>query len=590
MADINIHQQFPFSAVTGQVEFKKALILVAINPAIGGVLISGPRGSAKSTLARGLSDILPTSKSEAAFVNLPLGASEDRVLGTLDLQRVLNEKQVSFKEGLLAKAHEGVLYVDEVNLLNDALVDILLDVAASGINRIERDGISHEHPSKFMLLGTMNPDEGELRPQLQDRFGLAVELNNELSIQQRVEIVERREAFDTNNQAFTEQCLDEQQSLKKQITEAKKKLLSISCAPHIRIEIAKRCHEGGVDGLRGDIVMYRAALAHCAWAQRSTIEIEDVEAVQDLVLNHRRKNLGNNSGTPPNEQVPPNFQRPNSPSSNVNSPSANTTNKSEPESDETEQADAGSWGSMAPQFQLTERLSNAPAIIQPLLKSKSPADHMLSHLNSIMSKIKGNTSAGFKKGERHNLKPSWFKTVLDSPFQWPPEKISWQKKQQGLDRVHLILIDTSASTLSGNQFSKAKGLILEVAKQAYLKREQLAIIEFGNDQVTEVIPKLQAPKDIESILDGLSAGGGTPLRQALEVTQSIIKKWKQSQPNLLVRNYLVTDGRTTDSMQGINLLDETVVVDIERSSVKRGRSQQIADTINAGYFNLAQAF
>ena len=152
------------------------------------------------------------------------------------------------------------------------------------------------------------------------------------------------------------------------------------------------------------------------------------------------------------------------------------------------------------------------------------------------------------------------------------------------------MIDTSASTLSWNQFSKAKGLILEVAKQAYLKREQLAIIEFGNDQVTEIMPKLQAPKDIESILDGLSAGGGTPMRQALEVTQSIIKKWKQSQPNLLVRNYLVTDGRTTDSMQGINLLDETVVVDIERSSVKRGRGQQIADTINAGYFNLAQAF
>lgn len=583
-------QQFPFNAVTGQTEFKKALILVAINPAIGGVLISGPRGCAKSTLARGLSDILPRSQGEANFVNLPLGASEDRVLGTLDLQRVLNEKKVSFKEGLLAKAHDGVLYIDEVNLLSDALVDVLLDVAASGVNRIERDGISHEHPSKFMLLGTMNPDEGELRPQLQDRFGLAVKLNDELSIQQRVEIVERREAFDTNSQAFTAEWLNEQNKLKYQITEATQRLSSILCASHIRIEIAQRCHEAGVDGLRGDIIMYRAALAHCAWAQRSTIEILDIDAVQELVLSHRRKSPSNNSGVPPNNQTTPSFQPPNSPSPNFTSPSSSSSDKVEPESNEKEQADSGSWGSMAPQLQLTEKLPDANNVIQRLLKSKPSAIHALSHLNSIVSKIKGNTSSGFRKDERDSSKPNWFQTVLNAPFQWPPEKIKWHKKQLGLARVHLIIIDTSASTLSANQFSKAKGLILEIAKQAYLKREQLAIMEFGNDQVTEVMPKLQAPKDIESILDTLTAGGGTPMRQALETAQIMIKKWKQSQSGLLVRNYLITDGRTTESMQGIKLGDETIVVDIEQSSVKRGRGQNIANTINAGYFNLTQAF
>ena len=579
-------QQFPFSAVTGQVEFKKALILTAINPAIGGVLISGPRGCAKSTLARALSDILPSPHSKPAFVNLPLGASEDRVLGTLDLQRVLNEKHVSFKEGLLAKAHDGVLYVDEVNLLNDALVDVLLDVAASGVNRVERDGISHEHPASFMLLGTMNPDEGELRPQLQDRFGLAVELNDKLSIEQRVEIVERREAFEQNPQGFTANWLADQQGLKHKIQIAKNALPSILCPSNIKTEIAKRCHDAGVDGLRGDIIMYRAAVAHCAWLNRGTVEVEDLNAVQELVLSHRRKNTENNSSAPPSNQPPSNFQAPNKQRSKQDSPPVHSSAaKYEGE----QQPESGSWGSMSPQLQATEKLSTKAAI-EPLVKSASSINAFMTYVNQITSKVKGKTSNGARVGERTKRKVNWYQTVLNNPFKWPPQDIKWRKQGQGLSRVHLILIDTSASTLSANQFSKAKGLILEIAKQAYLKREQLAIVSFGNEKVSEIMPKLQAPKNIENLLDELSAGGGTPMRQVLQSTKTKIKKWKRSQTNLLVRNYLITDGRTTDSMQGIKLDDETVVVDIEQGNVKRGRCQEIAQTINAGYFNLAQAF
>lgn len=171
---------YPFCAVAGQHEFKLALILNAINPAIGGVLVSGPRGCAKSTLARGITDILPDAHD---LVTLPLGASEEMLVGTLDLQQVLAEQKVTFNPGILAKADNGVLYVDEVNLLADSLVDLLLDVSASGINYVERDGISHQHLSRFILLGTMNPDEGELRAQLLDRFGLSVELSGQNSIE-----------------------------------------------------------------------------------------------------------------------------------------------------------------------------------------------------------------------------------------------------------------------------------------------------------------------------------------------------------------------------------------------------------------------
>ncbi|WPP46446.1 ATP-binding protein [Pseudomonas sp. AN-1] len=274
---------FPLAAVVGADALKLALCLAAVDPAIGGVLIEGPRGMAKSTLARGVAELLDGGQ----LVTLPLGATEERIVGTLDLDAALGEGRARFAPGLLARAHGGVLYVDEVNLLADHLVDLLLDVAASGVNHVERDGISHRHAARFVLIGTMNPEEGELRPQLLDRFGLAVVLGGAPLPAERAEIVRRRLDFDRDPQAFRVRWQAAQDQLQARCRQAREQLEAIPLDDTALETIAARCYAAGIDGLRGDLVWLRAARAHAAWRGAQAIAAEDIDAVQDFVLRHR---------------------------------------------------------------------------------------------------------------------------------------------------------------------------------------------------------------------------------------------------------------------------------------------------------------
>ncbi|WP_085633142.1 MULTISPECIES: ATP-binding protein [unclassified Pseudomonas] len=276
---------FPLSAVVGADDLKLALCLTAIDPKIGGVLIEGPRGMAKSTLARGLADLL----NGGQFVTLPLGATEERLVGTLDLDAALGEGRAQFSPGVLAKADGGVLYVDEVNLLPDHLVDLLLDVAASGTNLIERDGISHRHSAKFVLIGTMNPEEGELRPQLLDRFGLNVALGGHTAPAERGQIIRRRLDFDSDPEGFCAQWEGEQQALRERCRSARDRLADIPLDDDALAQITERCFAAGVDGLRADLVWLRAARAHAAWRGAGAIEGQDIDAVAEFALRHRRR-------------------------------------------------------------------------------------------------------------------------------------------------------------------------------------------------------------------------------------------------------------------------------------------------------------
>ena len=313
---------FPFTAIVGQAEMKLALLLNVIDPRIGGVMIMGDRGTGKSTTIRALADLLPEipvvagdpynsspsdpdlqssevrervqrgeslseGRCQVPMVDLPLGATEDRLCGTIDIEKALSEGVRAFEPGLLAKANRGLLYVDEVNLLDDHLVDVLLDSAASGWNTVEREGVSVRHPARFVLIGSGNPEEGELRPQLLDRFGMSVEVRTVRDPEQRVQVVDQRGQFDTDPVSFLTQFQGQQQGLQAKVVAAQERLGSVQMDPDLRLKISEVCGQLEVDGLRGDIVTNRAARALAAFEGRAEVNDDDVARVVACCLRHR---------------------------------------------------------------------------------------------------------------------------------------------------------------------------------------------------------------------------------------------------------------------------------------------------------------
>ena len=311
---------YPFSAIVGQDELKLALIISAIDPTIGGVLAFGDRGTGKSTTVRALAALLPPvravrgcrfncdpdgsdlceecrerardGKLPARFINvpvvdLPLGATEDRVVGALDLERALTRGEKAFETGLLARANRGFLYIDEVNLLEDFLVDLLLDVAASGENVVEREGMSLRHPARFVLIGSGNPEEGELRPQLLDRFGLSVEVRTPQDLPSRIEVVRRRDAFERDPHAFAAAWRDENRKLRRKVAVARSRVNLIAMPDEVLEQAAKLCLALGTDGLRGELTLMRAARAVAAYEGSETVKVEHLKRVAPPALRHR---------------------------------------------------------------------------------------------------------------------------------------------------------------------------------------------------------------------------------------------------------------------------------------------------------------
>ncbi len=559
-----MRRHFPFTAIVGQARLKTALLLISVDPAIGGLLLSGPRGSAKSTLVRSLASL----NQDQPFVTVPLGASEEMVIGSLDLEKALSQSQLAFKPGLLAKANEGILYVDEVNLLADHLVDLLLDAAASGTNLIERDGISHQHDALFSLVGTMNPDEGELRPQLLDRFGLMADVDTQFSIEQRQLVVKQRLEFDSNPDQFIDKQQAALSELSTQLKWAIEKLPSIELSETISRQIAQRCADAHVEGFRADITLHRASRAHAALHRRLEVLESDLDSIEALVLNHRRN-------TPP----------PSTPPSGSSSAPDNESS-STPQTNQSGSSIQGSWGAMETVSTETNNALGLPeqsktAVIQATrpAATKTVSQHKG---RSISHRFLNRISIG-------TAKVDWFQSLaakisLDS---LESKHLKYRYPQPRSTELKLVLLDTSASTLAGQGLAHAKGVLKELSRQAYLKRQQICILTFGNNQVSTLIHTQRAPKNIQRKLDLIKAGGGTPIRQVLDHAQHLLLG--QRHQHLDISIYLITDGRLEQSIDSHALFSrhQVTIVDIESSRIKLGLGKQLADAIAAHYLPLS---
>ncbi|MFE0921642.1 putative cobaltochelatase [Streptomyces nigra] len=631
---------FPFTAVVGQDDLRLALLLNAVSPAVGGVLVRGEKGTAKSTAVRALSALLPEvsvvagcrfscdpaapdpgcpdgpheagtgASRPSRMVELPVGASEDRLVGALDIERALAEGVKAFEPGLLADAHRGILYVDEVNLLHDHLVDLLLDAAAMGASYVEREGVSVRHASKFLLVGTMNPEEGELRPQLLDRFGLTVEVAASREPDQRVEVVRRRLAYDDDPAGFAAGWADEEAAVRQRIVAARELLPSVRLGDGALRQIAATCAAFEVDGMRADIVMARTAVALAAWAGRTDVLAEDVRQAALLALPHRRRRNPFDAPGLDEDKLDETLEEFGGPGDDDPDPDPGPDGPGggggQPEPDDAPQGD----GDTAARPEAGENGQPRPsgAGEQSPVRASEPFRAKVLSVPGIGEGAAGRrsrarTEHGRTTGARRP-RGALTKLHLAATVQAAaPHQRARGRSGPGLvvrrddlrqatregreGNLVLFVVDASGSMAARQRMSAVKGAVLSLLLDAYQRRDKVGLVTFRGSAAEVALPPTSSVDAAAARLETLPTGGRTPLAAGLLRAHEVLRVERLRDPARRALVVLVTDGRATGGPEPVALAGRaarlfaadgvaSVVVDCESGPVRLGLAGQLA--------------
>lgn len=652
---------FPFPALVGQERLKRALLLNTISPEIGGVLIRGEKGTAKSTAVRGLASLVPaievvvgcpyscdphdtdllcpactaavaaaepltSSRRQVSIVELPIGATEDRVLGTLNIERALQRGERHFEPGLLARANRGIVYIDEVNLLSHHLVDILLDAAVTGINHVEREGISFSHPARFVLIGTMNPEEGELRPQLLDRFGLAVDVTGTPDPEARMEVVKRRIAFEQDPAAFCRAWQAEEAAERARLQQARALLPTVMLSEELLRLIAQICLACGVDGMRADIVIYKTARALAASAGRTQVSEEDVRQAAEMALLHRLRRQPFDTPQTGMDTLHNVVQQ------HQSSPSSSYSPASSSSPPDTSSSTQGQADCEAPQK--TQSAAEEPVFpvgdpfpVRPL---RTPVSgRRIQHRPSVGTRSLSQTESGAGRytGSRLPCRPlqRWEDVALDATLrtaavqqharssQSPPgnavgfilhpsdlrEKIREAKARN----LILFVLDASGSMGVEKRMIATKGAVLSLLRDAYQRRDTVGCISVRGQRAELVLSPTNSVEQAERYLRDLPTGGRTPLSHGLALAKQTIMQGGQHSSKVEPLLVLVSDGRANvaqhanqDPLAEAKMVAEEIhrlgtsslVIDTETGFVRFGLAQEISAALAATLVKLEE--
>ncbi|MET9062136.1 MULTISPECIES: putative cobaltochelatase [Streptomyces] len=644
---------FPFTAVVGQDDLRLALLLNAVSPAVGGVLVRGEKGTAKSTAVRALSALMPaldvvsgcrfscdpaapdpgcpdgphepgvSETRPARMVELPVGASEDRLVGALDIERALAEGVKAFEPGLLADAHRGILYVDEVNLLHDHLVDLLLDAAAMGASYVEREGVSVRHAARFLLVGTMNPEEGELRPQLLDRFGLTVEVAASREPDQRVEVVRRRLAYDDDPAGFTARWADEEAAVRERITAARELLPSVRLGDGALRQIAATCAAFEVDGMRADIVMARTATALAAWAGRTDVLAEDVRQAALLALPHRRRRNPFDAPGLDEDRLDQTLEE---------FAGDDEDPEPDPDTDPGGPDDGGGGGGPAPDAGGPDDAAGADAGAPPeagadgqpedspaagagagagersAVRAAEPFRTKVLSVPGIGEGAAGRRSrartehgrtTGARRPRGALTKLHLAATVLAAA----PHQRARGRSGRGLvvrrddlrqatregreGNLVLFVVDASGSMAARQRMSAVKGAVLSLLLDAYQRRDKVGLVTFRGSAAEVALPPTSSVDAAAVRLESLPTGGRTPLAAGLLRAHDVLRVERLRDPARRALVVVVTDGRATGGPDPVALAGRaarlfaaegvaSVVVDCESGPVRLGLAGRLA--------------